>query len=104
TWTGDYFQPKWGLAALALAFTAPLLVRRRSPLATAATVVVAEAALGLWKPALSPAYVFVAMLVVCYSCGAFATYRRAIVGLGMVIALYARVAALDCLLHVCFHD
>lgn len=76
------------LVAWAVAITAPLVLRRRFPLAVTLTVVAASAALPTTELDL-PMFQFIALLVVAWSVGSYGSGDRAFVGIGAILLFFA---------------
>jgi MYXO-CTERM domain-containing protein len=89
TLVGDY-QPLWPWVLGAAAAGALLLARRRRPLETLIALLVVLALLDFTTTTDSdPGFPFFAVLIACFSVGAYASDRAAVAALALVLADYA---------------
>lgn len=95
TWGTPSFTAKPPMAALALAVTLPLAWRRQAPIAVLGVGMAAGLTFGGLWPTVEPIYVIVALLVACYSVGAYAGRAAGLVCVAVVVAVYIGGAVLD---------
>jgi signal transduction histidine kinase len=98
TWLSDASDPKGAYAAAALAMTAPLVWRRRAPLAVLATVFVPLFAMRAADHSLDSAYVMIVLLVAFHAVGSYLEQRMAIVGLALGLSLLAALLTVESLM------
>ena len=95
TWGSDTFTAKIPMALLALAITVPVAWRRRAPIAVLGIGLLSGIAFGQQWPTVEPIYQIIALLVVCYSVGAYASLAAGLASVVVVVALYVTGAILD---------
>lgn len=95
TWATPSFTAKPAMAALALAVTLPLAWRRQAPVAVLGVGMAAGLTFGGLWPTVEPIYVIVALLVACYSVGAYAGRAAGLGCVAVVVAVYIGGAVLD---------
>ena len=76
TWVSDAFTAKIPMALLALAITVPVAWRRRFPVAVLGVGLLSGLTFGHYWPDIDPIYQIIALLVACYSVGAYASPSR----------------------------
>jgi len=83
------------MALFAVAVTVPVAWRRRAPIAVLGLGLLAGVTFGGLWPTVDPVYQIMALLVVCYSVGAYAPFAAGLSGIGVVISIYVAGAVLD---------
>jgi signal transduction histidine kinase len=91
----DPSEPRWLIALITAALTAPLALRRYAPLAVLVWTVAAAIALAALEPDLSQVAIPLSLLLAIFSVGFELDARRALLGFGLVFAAFgvATVAA-----------
>jgi signal transduction histidine kinase len=95
TWASAAFTAKIPMALLALAITVPVAWRRRFPVAVLGLGLLSGLAFGHYWPDVDPIYQIIALLVVCYSVGAYANLAAGLASVLVVVSIYATGAVLD---------
>jgi signal transduction histidine kinase len=95
TWGTASFTPKLPMALLALAITVPVAWRRRAPVAALGLGLLAGLAFGGLWPTVEPIYQIMALLVMCYSVGAYTTFVAGLSSIGVVISVFIAGAIED---------
>ena len=95
TWGTESFTAKLPMAVFALAITVPVAWRRRAPIAVLGVGLLGVVAFGGLWPTLEPIYQIVALLIACYSVGAYAGFAAGLCSVAVVVSVFVIGAVLD---------
>lgn len=95
TWVSPSFTAKVPMSLLAFGVTLPVACRRRAPIAVLAVAMAFGLTFGAFWPSVDSIYSIFALLIACYSIGAYAHYMAGLASIVMVILIYAGGAVAD---------
>jgi signal transduction histidine kinase len=95
TWGSPSFTAKVPMSLLAFGVTLPVAWRRRAPIAVLAVAMAFGLTFGTFWPSVESIYSIFALLIACYSIGAYAHHMTGLASIVVVILIYVGGAVAD---------
>jgi signal transduction histidine kinase len=95
TWGSAAFTAKFPMALLAVTITVPIAWRRRAPVVVLVVGLLFGLVFGSLWPTVDPIYQIIALIVACYSLGAYGSFAAGLASVVVVVCIYLTGAVLD---------
>jgi signal transduction histidine kinase len=95
TWGSPSFTAKVPMSLLAFGVTLPVAWRRRAPIAVLVVAMAFGLSFGTFWPSVDSVYSIFALLIACYSIGAYGRHRAGLASIVVVILIYVGGAIAD---------